>query len=214
VIIQRRTSKEGLTEVRQGKKRGSIDSRNEKGMTLKECRKSGKSIDMIGSPRKHKRSTRVRPLISGDRKELLSILNRAGVFPPQEVEVAMELIDTVLEERDQKDYRIHCLVDDQNQPLGFICYGPAPMAEGTYDLYWIVVDPGCQKKGEGSKLLGFLEAEVRRMAGRMILADTSSTTLYEGAHKFYSGKGFREVARIPDYYAHGNDRITFCKTFQ
>ena len=45
----------------------------------------------------------------------------------------------------------------------------------------------------------------------MILIDTSSTPQYEKTQKFYSRHGFQEVARVPDYYHAGNDRITFCK---
>jgi hypothetical protein len=47
----------------------------------------------------------------------------------------------------------------------------------------------------------------------MVLADTASISDYEKVHRFYLGKGFQEIARIPDYYFSGNDRITFCKRF-
>jgi ribosomal protein S18 acetylase RimI-like enzyme len=103
------------------------------------------------------------------------------------------------------------MVNDEDQPVGYVCYGPVPMTQGTFDLYWIVVDSRCQGQGVGSRLLHFLEEAVRETKGRMILIDTSSTPQYEKAQKFYLGHGFQEVARIPDYYHLGNDRITFCK---
>jgi len=31
---------------------------------------------------------------------------------------------------------------------GYICYGPTPMTDGTYDLYWIASDP--RVRGQGS----------------------------------------------------------------
>jgi len=120
----------------------------------------------------------------------------------------------VLKDRYQKDYQIDCMVDAQDQPIGYICYGPAPMTEGTYDLYWIVVDPQYQSQGIGSTLLDFLEEVVRQRRGRMILIDTSSIPQYDGTQKFYLSKGFHEVARVPDYYHPGNDRITFCKKLE
>jgi ribosomal protein S18 acetylase RimI-like enzyme len=103
------------------------------------------------------------------------------------------------------------MVDDQDQAVGYICYGPAPMTRGTFDLYWIVVDPDFQGKGIGSRLLFFLDEVVREMGGRMILADASSIPQYEKTQKFYLRNGFQEVARVADYYYPGNDRITFCK---
>jgi ribosomal protein S18 acetylase RimI-like enzyme len=85
------------------------------------------------------------------------------------------------------------------------------MTQGTFDLYWIAVDPDFQEQGVGSTLLGFLEEVVKKEGGRLILADTSTLPHYKKTQKFYLKNGFQEVARVPDYYHPGNDRITFCK---
>jgi len=154
---------------------------------------------------------KIRPLIKKDRTRLISMLMDSRAFTSEEIDIAMELIDIVLKDQNQKDYTIHCMVDDQDQPAGYICYGPTPMTQGNFDLYWIVVDPNLQGKGIGSKLLGFLEDVVRGKGGRMILADTSTIPQYEKTQKFYLWNGFQEVARVADYYYPGNDRITFCK---
>ena len=153
----------------------------------------------------------IRPIMQKDRVTLQSMLVKTEVFTSEEIDVAMELIDIVLRDQHQEDYKIHCMVDDQDQPMGYICYGPTPMTQGTFDLYWIAVDPQFQGQGIGSRLLDFLEETVRDRKGRMILVDTSSIPQYEKTQKFYFRKGFQEVARVPDYYHPGNDRITFCK---
>lgn len=139
------------------------------------------------------------------------MLIRTQVFTSEEIDVAMELIDIVLKDQGQKDYTIYCMVNDQDQPVGYICYGPTPMTQGNFDLYWIAVDPDYQKHGIGSKLLVFFGETVKALKGRMILADTSSIAEYENSRIFYLKNGFQEVARIPDYYWPGNDRITYCK---
>lgn len=154
---------------------------------------------------------KIRPLDQRDRAKLSSMLMESRVFTPEEIGVGMELIDIVLKNPDQKDYEIHCMADDQDEAIGYVCYGPVPMTRGTFDLYWIVVDPRSQGQGVGSKLLRFLEGVVKESGGRMILIDTSSIPQYEKTHRFYSRHGFQEVARVPDYYHRGNDRITFCK---
>src|SRR4030042_3650192 len=99
---------------------------------------------------------RIRLLVLKDRTRLHSMLIETHLFIPEEIDVAMELIDIVLKDESQKDYKIHCMVDDQDQLMGYICYGPSPMTQGTFDLYWIVVDPNIQGQGIGSKLLDFL----------------------------------------------------------
>jgi ribosomal protein S18 acetylase RimI-like enzyme len=157
---------------------------------------------------------KIRLLSEKDRARLFSMMVRTRSFTSEEIDVAMELIDIVLKDPNQKDYRIHCMVDDQDQTTGFICYGPTPMTEGTFDLYWIAVDPDFQGNGIGSKLLDFLEKVVEGLKGRMILADTSSVPQYEKTKNFYLKNGFRDVARVPDYYHPGNDRITFCKKLE
>jgi GNAT superfamily N-acetyltransferase len=153
----------------------------------------------------------IRPLDPKDRIPVLSILKRTGAFTAQEIDVALELIDIALKDPRQRDYQIYCMMDDRDQPIGYVCYGPAPMTRGTFDLYWIAVDPGFQKQGVGAGLMGFMEERVRDDGGRLILADTSSIPAYEGTHRFYRRTGFEEVARVRDYYDRGNDRITFCK---
>ena len=154
---------------------------------------------------------KIRLLARKDKAGLLSLLIKTKAFTSREIDVAMELIDIVLKDKKQKDYAVCCAVNDQDKVLGYICYGPSPMTEGTFDLYWIAVDPGVQGQGVGSSLIRFLEEKVGEMKGRMILAETASIGEYEKTLKFYKCRGFKEVARVPDYYYSGNDRITFCK---
>ena len=154
---------------------------------------------------------KIRSLLEKDRAKLLSILIKTRAFTSAEIDVAMELIDIVLKDHIQKDYQIDCVGDDEDLAIGYICYGPTPMTRGTFDLYWIAVDPDFQEQGAGSKLLRSLEEGVKAREGRMILADTSTIPHFEKTQKFYLKNEFQEVARIPDYYHPGNDRITFCK---
>ena len=79
----------------------------------------------------------IRSLVEKDRARLLSILIKTRAFTSAEIDVAMELIDIVLKDKNQEDYEIDCMADDQDQAIGYICYGLAPMTQGTFDLYWI-----------------------------------------------------------------------------
>ncbi|MGQ9629941.1 MAG: GNAT family N-acetyltransferase [bacterium] len=126
----------------------------------------------------------------------------------------MELIDIYLTQPQQGDYIIACAVGEDDRPLGYVCYGPTPLTDGVYDLYWIVVAPKHQGKGIGGELLRYVEEKVGERGARMLLVETSSQPKYRGARAFYEGRGFVEVARVTDFYSIGDDKIIYRKTFE
>ena len=93
----------------------------------------------------------IRPLLRTDREPLLRLRRATGVFTDDEIAIALELIDIVLDRPDQKDYEI-AVYDDGEGPVGYTCIGPTPGTEGTYDLYWIAVDPALHGRGIGREL--------------------------------------------------------------
>jgi len=95
--------------------------------------------------------------------------------------------------------------------LGYACFGPHPLTQGTYDLYWIVVDPIAQGRGIGHALLARVEAEVQARGGRLLLVETSSTPAYASARRFYESSGYRCEATIHDFYAPGDNLVIFSK---
>jgi len=102
-------------------------------------------------------------------------------------------------------------VDDLGVVLGYLCYGPTPLTEGTYDLYWIAVDPDYAGQGIGTRLLKHFENEVRRKQGYLIVIETSSTPEYTDTREFYLRKGYLLAETIKDFYRRGEDRVTYTK---
>jgi ribosomal protein S18 acetylase RimI-like enzyme len=82
---------------------------------------------------------------------------------------------------------------------------------GTFDLYWIAVDPACRGRGIGRDLLVQVEAEVRARDGRLLVVETSSTSPYAAARGFYVACGYYHEATVRDFYAPGDDLIVFRK---
>jgi ribosomal protein S18 acetylase RimI-like enzyme len=126
------------------------------------------------------------------------------------VEVAEELIDSYLEDPVGSGY--HILVADVDSTVaGYICYGPTPLTEGTWDIYWMAVAPEKQGRGIGSALMKSAEKEIVRARGRLAIIETSSTPGYEKTRHFHIGHGYEIVACIPDFYAPGDDKLTLQK---
>ncbi len=140
----------------------------------------------------------------------MEILRGTPEFKPSEVAVAEELIDTYLNEPSNSSYYI--LVAEVNSAVsGYICYGPTPMTEGTWDIYWIAVAQESQSQGIGSALTESVEKEIIKAKGRLVIIETSSTPAYEKTRRFYASHGYETVARIPDFYAPGDDKLVLQK---
>lgn len=155
----------------------------------------------------------LRPMVKADRQPVMELIKETGFFTPDEIKVAEELIDIYLNQPEQRDYFIVVVENEEGRVAGYMTYGPTPLTEGTWDLYWIAVSPKEQGKGYGQKLVRWLEEEVRKNGGRLILIETSSQPKYESTRKFYEKLGYAEVARIPDFYRPGDDRVIFGKYF-
>lgn len=152
----------------------------------------------------------IRPLIASDRQPILDILHKTAVFSPEEISIALELIDTVLSRPDQKDYVIHTHLMD-GAVDGYYCIGPTPGTAGTFDLYWIAVDPSMQGKGIGQELNKHAERQIVERGGKLIIVETSSRDVYEGTRRFYTRQNYEELARIRDYYTTGDDLVIYGK---
>ena len=142
----------------------------------------------------------IRSLMPGDRPAIERILRQVKVFTEEEVDTALQIVDLCLQTCEQRDYMINVATDEGGSPLGYLCYGKTPLTDGVYHLYWIAVDPNHQARGIGGALLGFLEKNVKELGGRMILVETSSSPEYQKARDLYLKHGYREVARIDDFY--------------
>ena len=156
----------------------------------------------------------IRPMEPRDKSAVLGLIRATDMFTPAEVDVAEELMDIYLEEPDQKDYHVVVVENDRKEAVGYMTWGPTPLAEGAYDLYWMAVSPAEQGRGRGKALVRWLEDEVRLRGGRMIIIETSSQPKYHGTRQFYIDLDYREVARVPDFYRAGDDRVIYAKYFR
>jgi ribosomal protein S18 acetylase RimI-like enzyme len=152
----------------------------------------------------------IRELRRDDREPIQQLLAETNVFSQEEIRIALELVDTVLNSYDQQDYIIQ-VCSDRNEAVGYYCIGPTPGTQGTFDLYWIAVRSSMHGYGIGSMLIGHAEALIRSRGGRLVIAETSSQPTYEKSREFYLHQGYSELSRIRDYYKIGDDLVVFGK---
>jgi GNAT superfamily N-acetyltransferase len=131
------------------------------------------------------------------------------LFTREEIAVALELIDIALADPGGE---YHALVAELDGRLaGYVCYGPTPMTDGTWDLYWIVTHPQARKHGVGRALVRSMEDELRRCGARMVRVETSQLDSYGAAHRFYERLHYPVVAQLPNFYRTGEDLLVLLK---
>jgi ribosomal protein S18 acetylase RimI-like enzyme len=152
-------------------------------------------------------STRLRSLNAADRARIEEITRAVGRFRDDEIPVALEVFDAAVQ--GDPDYTV-LGAELGPQLVGWICWGPTPCTLGTYDLYWMAVEPELQGSGIGTALLEEME---RRLAGlaRLIIIETAGRQDYGATRAFYQARGYRPAATIPDFYAPGDDQVVYVK---
>ncbi|MDH4135973.1 MAG: GNAT family N-acetyltransferase, partial [Anaerolineae bacterium] len=69
-----------------------------------------------------------------------------------------ELLQAYLTQPDHDGYDF-LVYRNGERTLGFACYGPHPLTEGTFDLYWLCTARKAQGQGIGGALLRRVEEE-------------------------------------------------------
>jgi ribosomal protein S18 acetylase RimI-like enzyme len=139
-----------------------------------------------------------------------SLLQATRVFREDEIAVAMEVLDSYFS-RPGQDYTAVGAFSPGGELLGYFVIGPTPCTLGSWDLYWIAVSPVIQRSGVGTALLQEAEGRLTRSGARQVFIETSSRQTYDPTRAFYLSRGYREVARVPDFYDVDDDKVIYAK---
>ena len=157
---------------------------------------------------------RIGQLRPDHRGRLGELLVETGAFNADEVAVALALFDASQAAGDARAGAIDAPTDyefvgafEEEHLVGYACFGATPATDGTYDLYWLAVDPAVQGRGIGRALVREVEQTLAARGGRLLVVETSSRPDYAGTRQFYARSGYAEAARVRDFYAPADDRI-------
>ncbi len=147
---------------------------------------------------------------ASDPRTIQDLCEKTGFFRPDETAVARELVEERLAKGEACGYHF-CFAEGESGVKGYVCFGPIPCTLGSFDLYWIAVDPAWQGEGLGRILAGKAADSAREMGGRKIFVETSGKLQYQSTRDFYLKIGFSEAARIVDFYDVGDDKMIYEK---
>ena len=138
------------------------------------------------------------------------IVTSSGFFSLAEIEVAVELVEERLAKGLASGYHF-LFADGKDHARGYTCFGEVPATVGSFDLYWIAVHEDERGTGIGRSLLAASEAAIEAQGGARIWVETSSRELYVPTRAFYLACGYREAARLEDFYGVGDAKVVFVK---
>ena len=154
---------------------------------------------------------KIRPIGERDREAIRGLVAGTGAFEPREAEEAMELVDEALARPGDDEYRPFVLEEEDGTLAAYACFGKNPMTKATYDIDWLAVRADRTGKGYGRRIVAFVEDEVRRLGGRLLVFETSSRESGGGTPELCLETGFSLAARLPDFFDEGDDLLIYVK---
>ena len=148
----------------------------------------------------------IRPTQADDIPALKIVVDETGLFPS---DMLQDMLAEFLSKTQSNE--IWLTSEVKGQAVGF-CYAvPEKLTDGTWNMLAIAVLPTQQGGGLGSAIAKELEHSLRTLGQRILIADTSGTEQFAQTREFYRKCGYVEEARIRDFWADGDDKVTFRK---
>lgn len=148
-------------------------------------------------------SVTIRDLGRADLSPLHAVLDATGLFPS---DLLAPMAEPYLSGQAPHLWLVAAI---GTRAAGFAYAEPERMTDGTFNLLAIAVDPALQGQGIGTLLVEAVKQRLAARGGRVLLVETSSLADFAATRAFYSARAFHEEARIRDFYADGEAKVTF-----
>lgn len=148
----------------------------------------------------------IRPLSADDLTSAKDVINTTGLFPGEMLDemAAPFLTGIALDD-------LWFVALDGQVVLGLVYCSRERMTNGTWNLLLIAVRESEQGQGVGSRLTRYLEQTLSQRNGRVLIVETSGLPDFDRTRAVYKALDYEEVARIPEFYTAGEDKVVFWK---
>ncbi|HEV7227498.1 GNAT family N-acetyltransferase [Brevundimonas sp.] len=148
----------------------------------------------------------IRPLAAEDLIAAKAVVDSTGLFPG---EMLHDMTAAYLG-ADSGD-ELWFVASRNDAVIGLVYCAPERLTDRTWNLLLIAVLDTEQGKGVGSRLTAHLETALSNRRERLLLVETSALPEFDRTRAVYRKLGYVEVARIPAFYAAGEDKVVFWK---
>ena len=146
-----------------------------------------------------------------DKNNVREILESSHFFHDFEIDVAIELVQEYLDNGKKSGY-FFVFAEIDGKTVGYTSIRKIPCTVSSFDLYWIGVLDSQRGNGLGKILMTETEKMIKYIHGKSIYIETSSKEKYLPTQKFYDKCNCELIARIPDFYDEGDDKLIYKKT--
>lgn len=144
-----------------------------------------------------------------DFEDIVAVASQIQCFTADEVACLATDLKDQFDSLDSLDQMLTLKVGGKTS--GFCHFGPLPITDRSWIMFWILVDPSTHSAGMGRTLVAEMERRIAQENGRLILIETSDHDDFAGARRFYERAGYELVATIPDYYTKEQGKCVFSK---
>lgn len=138
--------------------------------------------------------------------ELKKVVDSSGLFPSEYLD---DMIFDYLNNADTQDIWFTYIDCDTPTAIGYCV--PEKLTNGTYNLLAIGVSQSSQRNGVATKMMSYIEQQLKQKDGRILIVETSGDDAQIGARKLYEKIGYTQMAVIKDFWNDGEDKIVFWK---
>lgn len=152
----------------------------------------------------------LRPPRRDERSRLREILAASNRFLQQDLDWAMQLVDSALNESGPAGLTV---AERDGVVIGWIGWQGVRDIADTVEICWLAVHPSAQRQRVGSMLLHNCETQAERSGARWVLIETAAEES-SGARAFYEMHGYQEISRIMDFERKADDRLVMIRRLQ
>jgi ribosomal protein S18 acetylase RimI-like enzyme len=152
----------------------------------------------------------IRNTIATDTDDLMAIVESSGQF---DTDSLSHVKGALLEYLEGQSDGLWFTADD-GEPVGVAYCAPEAVTNGTWNLQMLWTRKDKSNQGHGTALVKHVENELMARGVRLLIVETSGLPEFEMARAFYDKCGFTQEASIRNFFAHGDDKIIYTKSFQ
>ena len=156
--------------------------------------------------------TMIRPTTPDDTTALISLAEATGLFQSSQLEELGEMLANYFDGNSDSDR--FWVTDEDDKLIGVAYCEIEPMTNQTWNLRLIAIRSDRQGQGRGTLLMRYIEQRLTARGGRVLLVETSGLPNFERTRSFYCKCGYKEEARIRDFYDVGDDKIVYRKVLK
>lgn len=154
---------------------------------------------------------KVREVKARDRGNIYEMMQQDDRFKPGELEAILHRIDSYLFDADQRLFKAIIAENQKKELRGYAVYGPDPQAINTYQIFNLIHSPFIENGEILLNLLQFIENDILKNKGRIIVGEISSSFQYRNQFETYLKHKFNLSSVINNFYSEGEDKLILSK---